>query len=67
MITYLKYENRQSKTKTKIRKHSSKIFKTVDIFIVIATTSTSVTLSHTGVGSIVIPISTGKACVLHLN
>ena len=40
------------------------IFKTFDTFVSIAPTSSSLTLSPTGIGLGVIPISTGISCVL---
>ena len=42
----------------------STILKTVDSFVIIAITSSSVTLSLTGFGLLVIPISSGFACGL---
>ena len=42
----------------------SKIFKSFDTFVIIATTCNSVTLSVTGIGLIVIPISTAIACAM---
>ena len=40
--------------------------KSFDIFVIIATTSSSITLSLTGIGLIVIPISTATACGLSI-
>ena len=40
--------------------------KSVDCFVIIGATSMSVTLSITGSGLVVVPISTGMACGLSL-
>ena len=40
----------------------SAIFKSFDKFVIISITSTSVSLSVTGIGLIFVPISTGIAC-----
>ena len=40
------------------------ILKTFDTFVIIATTSSSITLSLTGIGLIAIPITTATACGL---
>ena len=40
--------------------------KTIDTFIVVATTSSSITLSLTGIGLTVIPKSTATACGLSI-
>ena len=56
MITYLKGEYHKSKKNIKKYEVVSNIFKTVDTFVILATTSTSVTVSVTGFGLIVIPI-----------
>ena len=42
------------------------ILESVDSIVIIAATSTSITLSVTGIGLIVIPISAGIACTLSL-
>ena len=42
------------------------ILKSFDTFVIIATTSSSITLSLTGIGLIVIPISTATACSLSI-
>ena len=41
--------------------------KSFDTFVIIATTSSSITLSFTGIGSIVMPISTGIGCGLTIS
>ena len=43
------------------------LFKSFDTFVIIGTTSSSISLSLTGIGLIVIPISTGIACGLTIN
>ena len=42
------------------------LLKSFDTFVNIATTSSSITLSLTGIGLIVIPISTASACALSI-
>ena len=50
----------------KINKVLSTLLEAVNSFVIIATTSSSVTLTIAGFELIVIPISTGIACGLHL-
>ena len=57
----LVYQKRYKK-----RKVYSIVIKTVDTFVTFATNSSSVTLSNTGFGLIVGPISTGTICRLTL-
>ena len=66
MITHFKDENRKSEKKYNNYKILSTLLETFDTFT-IATTSTSVTLSVTGFGFIVLLISTGSACGLILS
>ena len=66
MITYFKDKNNKSKKNYKKYKTITKILKSFDTFVIIATTSSSVTLSLTGIGLIVIPISTALACALSI-
>ena len=40
------------------------LLKSVDTIVIFATTSSTMTLSHTGIGLIAIPISTTTACGL---
>ena len=42
------------------------LLKSFDTFVFIATTTSSVTLSVTGSGVILIPVSTASACVLSI-
>ena len=65
MITYLK-KNHKSKKKDKNYKTLNTILESVDSIVIIAPTSTSVTLSITGIGLIILPISAGIACTLSL-
>ena len=65
MITYLK-KNHKSKKKDKNYKSLNTISESVDSIVIIAPTSTSVTLSITGIGLIILPISAGIACTLSL-
>ena len=66
MITYFKDKNNKSKKKYKIYKTLNTILESVDSIVIIAATSTSITLSVTGIGLIVLPISAGIACDLSL-
>ena len=66
MITYFKEKNNKSKKKFKKYETITKILKSFDTLVIIATTSSSFTLSLTGNGLIVIPISTASACALSI-
>ena len=66
MITYFKDENNKSKKKYKKYKTLTTILKSFDTFVIFATTSSSITLSLTGIGLIAIPISTATACGLSI-
>ena len=66
MITYFKDKNNKSKKKYKNYKTLNRILESVDSVVIIAATSTSITLSITGVGLIILPISAGIACTLSL-
>ena len=66
MITYFKDKNKKSKKKYKSYKTLNTISESVDSIVIIAATSTSITLSVIGIGLIVLPISAGIACTLSL-
>ena len=66
MITYFKDKSNKSKKKYKNYKTLNTILESVDSIVIIAATSTSITLSVTGIGLIVLPISAGIACTLSL-
>ena len=66
MITFFKDKNNKSKNKYKKYKTITKILKSFDTFVIIATTSSFITLSLTGIGLIVIPISIASACALSI-
>ena len=66
MNTYFKDKNNKSKQKYKKYETITTILKSFDTFVIIATTSSSITLSVTGIGLIVIPISTATACRLSI-
>ena len=66
MITYFKDKTNKSKKKYKNYKTLNTVLESVDSIIIIAATSTSITLSITGIGLIVLPISAGIACGLSL-
>ena len=66
MITYLQDKNSKSKKKYKNYKTLNTILESVESIVIIAAKSTSITLSVTGIGLIVLPISAGIACILSL-
>ena len=66
MITYFKNKNNKSKEKYKNYKTLNTVLESVDSIVIIGATSTSITLSITGIGLIVLPISVGIACTLSL-
>ena len=66
MITYFKDKNHKSKKKYKNYKTLNTVLESVDSIVIIGATSTSITLSITGIGLIVLPISAGIASTLSL-
>ena len=66
MITYFKDKNKKSKKKYKNYKTLNTILESADSIVIIGATSTSITLSITGIGLIILPISAGIACGLSL-
>ena len=66
MITYFKDKNLKSKQRYKNYKTLNTVLESVDSIVIIAATSTSIILSVTGIGLIVLPTSTGIACGLSL-
>ena len=66
MITYFKDKNNKSKKKYKNYKTLNAILESVDSIVIIGATSTSITLSITGIGLIIVPISAAIACALSL-
>ena len=50
----------------KIKKTLNTVLESVDSIVIIGATSTSITLSITGIGLIILPISAGIACTLSL-
>ena len=66
MITYFKDKNHKSKKRYKNYKTLSTILESVDSIVIIGATSTSIILSITGIGLIILPISAGIACTLSL-
>ena len=67
MITYFKDKNHKSKKRYKNYKTLNTILELVDSIVIIGATSTSITLSVTGVGSNILPVSAGIACGLSLS
>ena len=66
MITCFKDKNHKSKKRYKSYKTLNTILESVDSIVIIGATSTSITLSITCVGLIILPISSGIACTLSL-
>ena len=66
MITYFKDKNNKSKKRYKNYKTLNTVLESVNSIVIIAATSTSITLSITGIGLIILPISAGIACTLSL-
>ena len=67
MITYFKDKNNKSKKRYKNYKTLHTVLEFVDSIIIIGASSTSITLSVTGIGLIVLPISAGIACSISLD
>ena len=66
MITYFKDKNHKSKKTCKNYKTLNTILESVDSIVIITATSTSITLSITGISLVILPISAGVACGLSL-
>ena len=66
MITVFNEKSHKSKEKYKNYRTLNTILETVDSFYNIGATSTSLILSITGIGLIVLPIYAGIACTLSL-
>ena len=64
MVTYFKDKNNKSKKRYKNYETLNTVLESVDSIIIVA--ATSITLSITGIGLIVLPISAGFACTLSL-
>ena len=66
MITFFKDKNHKSKKKFKNCEILNKILESIDTNVIIGATSISISLSITGIGLSILPISTGIACTLSL-
>ena len=66
MITYFKDKNNKSKKRYKNYKILNTVLESIDSIVIITATSTSITLSVTGIGLIVLPVAAGVACGLSL-
>ena len=66
MITYFKDKNNESKKRYKNYKTLNTILESVDSIDIISATTTSITLSITGFGLIILPISAGIGCCISL-
>ena len=65
-INSFKDKNNNSKKRYKNYKTLNTVLESVDSIVIIGATSTSITLSVTGIGLIILPISAGIACGLSL-
>ena len=66
MITYFEDKNHKSKKKSKKYKTITKILKSFDTIVIIATTFSSIILSVTGIALKATPISAATACGLSI-
>ena len=66
MISYFKDKNNKSNKKNKKFLTITTILKSFDTFVIIATTSSSITLSLAGLGLLAIRISNATACGLSI-
>ena len=66
MITNFKDKNNKTKKRYKNYKTLNTVPESIHPIVIIAATSTSITLSITGTGLIILPISPGIACTLSL-
>ena len=66
LITYFKDKNNKSKKKDKIYETLTTILKSINTIVISAATSSSLLLSLTGFGLIVIPILSSSACGLSI-
>ena len=66
MITYFRDKTDKSKKRYKNYKTLNTVLESVDSIIIIGATSTSITLSVTCVGLIILPISASISCTLSL-
>ena len=66
LISYFKDSNHKSKKRYKNYKTLNTVLESVDSIVIIAATSASLTLSITGIGLIILPISASIACALSL-
>ena len=66
MITYFKDKTNKSKKRYKNYKTLNIVLESVDSIVIIAATSTPITLSVTGIGLIILPISASIACTLSI-
>ena len=66
MITYFKDKNHKSKKKYKNYKTLNTVLESVECIFINGATSTSITLSITGIGLNILPKSAGITCTLSL-
>ena len=66
MFTYLKDKNNKSKKNSKTYEMLTTLLKSSHTIVIIATTSSAITLSVTGIGLIAIPSSAETTCGLSI-
>ena len=66
IVTYFKDKNHKSKKRYKNYNTLNTILESVDSIVIIGATSTSISLSVTNFGLLILPISAGIACTLSL-
>ena len=66
MITFITDKNNKSKKKYNNNKILNTLLESVDSIVIIGATLTFITVSITGIGLIILPISAGNACTLSL-
>ena len=66
LITYFKGKKRDSEKKIKKFKTVNTVLESVDTIVIVGATSTSLGVSITGIGLIILPISAGIACTLSI-
>ena len=67
MISFFENKILQSKKKFENYETITSVIESVDTIVIIGATTISVTLSVTGVGLVVVPISAGVACAVSLS
>ena len=66
IITFFKEKNNKSEKRSRKYKTLTTILKSFDLFVFIATTSSSITLSFTGIGFLALAVLTATVCGLSI-